>query len=135
MRCEVCRSVRRWPISSFRQCSFLIFTGTFVLNLRAFNSSAGDGRWLSTGVALSTSSAICRSDLVMATFFMVAFTVCICLSIKPFDCGYSEGWMSRDRSPTFRRISEKRSCYNVRHCHSRLASDNLAQRRPLSSSL
>ena len=62
MHCEVCRSVRRWPISSFRQCSFLIFTGTFVLNLRAFNISAGDGRWLSTGVALSTSSAICRSD-------------------------------------------------------------------------
>ena len=45
------------------------------LILRAFSISAVDGKWLSIGVDLNASSALCGLDIVIAAFLSVFFTV------------------------------------------------------------
>ena len=71
-------------ISHLLPLTFHVATGKFDTTLRPYSSSAGDGRWLSISVALSTSRAIWTSDRG-PTFFKVCFTVCTCRSMKPFD--------------------------------------------------
>ena len=49
-----CRWSRRARISHLLPLAFRVATGKFDTTLRPYSSSAGDGRWLSIGVALST---------------------------------------------------------------------------------
>lgn len=85
--CWDCRSTSLSLNLSRSGCVFWIFVGRldriFLLN----NSSPGDGRWLSMGVARRLSIARWTSVFDCFAFLIVCFTVCTCLSMNPFDWG------------------------------------------------